>query len=94
MAFEDTDPVDTVTFANYTNFNVPDTMMVGKVYKAYDGANPAAGNTSVTVAKPYVTVDVMLAGGNDKLNEKTITKGTDIQFRLKSNVPSGFDLPD
>ena len=94
IAFEDTDPVDTVTFADFNDFNVPDTMMVGKVYRAYNGANPTAGNTSVSVAKPYVTVDVMLAAGNDKLNEKTITKGTNLQFRLKSNVPSGFDLPD
>lgn len=67
------------------------TLPMTKYEDTYYIRNGTANRGSVTIAKPYVTLDVVNGVTLvDKLNDRTVTKGTPVAFRLRSNVPGGF----
>jgi PGF-CTERM protein len=85
---------DVIAVTDATDFSVPSTVKFpGGVYYASTAA--ALGDTDfVVIDMPSISVDVV--NGQtlvDKLNDKTITKGTPVTFRIISNVPAGFNDP-
>lgn len=84
---------DNINIGNASNFEVFSTVKFpGEVYYAWNAGGFINASQYVVIDTPSVSVDVMLANANDILNDKTITKGTNVQFRLRSNVPAGFDV--
>jgi Predicted solute binding protein len=82
---------DVIAVTDEGNFNVPSTVKFpGGVYYA---SGAALGNTEfVIIDMPEISIDVV--NGDtlvDKLNDRIITKGTPITFRITSNVPAGFN---
>jgi PGF-CTERM protein len=86
---------DFIAVTNATDFNVPaTTKFPGEAYYAWSAAGLISTTSFVVIDMPEISIDVV--NGDtlvDKLNDKVITKGTPVTFRVTSNVPSGFGLP-
>jgi PGF-CTERM protein len=86
--------VDDVIAATPSGFNVPSTVKFpGEVYYAWNAAGFISDTDYVVIDMPEISVDIVNGVTLvDKLNDKTITKGTNVTFRIISNVPSGFNV--
>ncbi|RZN35627.1 MAG: DUF3821 domain-containing protein, partial [Methanophagales archaeon ANME-1-THS] len=80
---------DTFSFTNCSDVRIPSTVIQNQPY--YNGTT-ISGSAYVVFKKPTLNIDVMASNKLDVLNEKTVTKGTPVYFRVSSNVPSGFNV--